>query len=268
MERLELYLGDLTRRRIFAVIMAAYGALTLALPAMLIAGMTSGALAAGAAGLVGLGVFAGLASWFWRAFAPHKLSIGEDGVAVDRAFLPIDEVLWFAVHEPQGRPRGLLIGRRGDEPLILTFRAPPERYGELVRLLTDKLSEARAKRAQELRPLERAGRSLAAWRAGVERAALTAGDFRNVGLTSDQIEGVLADPAAPADQRLGAALALRAQGSSLERVRIAAVATAAPRLRVALERIAEAGDPSDEQAQAELDAALEQALSEEPVPRP
>src|SRR5262249_34162324 len=101
--------------------------------------------------------------------------------------------------------------------------------------------------------LARQERSLRAWQEDLQRAALSLGGFREQALTRDVIEAVLTDPKMPADQRVGAALALRTLDApaATTRIRVAAEASANPRLRVALE--ATCADNVDEEA---IDEAL------------
>jgi hypothetical protein len=85
------------------------------------------------------------------------------------------------------------------------------------------------------------GRTIAAWSSEL-RARIADGGYRDAsGITLDDAEAVLESAASPADARLGAALALAAGG---RRARIAELAApiANPRLRVALEAVAEGRD--------------------------
>ncbi len=77
--------------------------------------------------------------------------------------------------------------------------------------------------------------------------------FRAQALAPEDAGEVLGDPTATTEQRIGAAVALRALGdeASTDGIRVAASGTAEPRLRVALEKIAEDAD-----AAAEIEAAL------------
>jgi hypothetical protein len=72
--------------------------------------------------------------------------------------------------------------------------------------------------------------------------ALTDDDvaYRGVHLARPTLEQVLEDPAAPAERRIGAALALRALDATYAtRVRVAAESCANELLRIALEKVAD-----------------------------
>ena len=105
-----------------------------------------------------------------------------------------------------------------------------------------------------------AGRTIDAWRSALVGLVERGGDYREASLTLDDLARVLEDPSAPAEQRIGAALGLRSlRGSegaeaALTRIRIAAAATANPRVRIALTKAAE--DELD-------DAAVDEACMEE-----
>ncbi len=82
----------------------------------------------------------------------------------------------------------------------------------------------------------RGGKDVPTWRAEVLRAVSADGGFRTRRVSLQDAESVLSNVAAPLDQRIGAALALRASGTEgyAERIRIAADATADPHAARAL----------------------------------
>ncbi|HTN88222.1 MAG TPA: hypothetical protein VL242_31295, partial [Sorangium sp.] len=95
--------------------------------------------------------------------------------------------------------------------------------------------------------LERRGLPATAWRAALRRLVSESGaDYRTAKLTREQALAVLEDGAAPAELRIGAALALSAwrDGQTVERLRIAAEGCASRDVRLALEQAAE-GDMDD-----------------------
>lgn len=103
--------------------------------------------------------------------------------------------------------------------------------------------------------LDRHGLDLEAWREAVRAAMASDGRYRDAPLAREDVVRALASPATPAERRIGAAIAL-ANGDDAGRreVRAAARAAASPKLRGALESVAE-GD---------LDAAaIEEAMAEE-----
>jgi len=99
--------------------------------------------------------------------------------------------------------------------------------------------------------LERAGQSLGEWRASVAKILTAATGFRGAAVGAHELREVLDDVTATAEQRLAAAIALGADPASRPRIRVAAQASVSPRLRVALEQLAE-GDAED----AVIEAAL------------
>lgn len=95
-------------------------------------------------------------------------------------------------------------------------------------------------RAAGARPtLDRAGRTVAAWRDALARDIQSV-DFRSRARTLEEIEAILADPIARAEDRVGAALALHAAGvdGAVERIRRAAATSANGALGVALDAAA------------------------------
>jgi hypothetical protein len=107
--------------------------------------------------------------------------------------------------------------------------------------------------------LARGPRSVTAWREEL-RVLAARGGYRAAAISREDLVEVLEDPTAPAERRVGAALALAGtdDDATRERLRIAADTCASPRLRVALDGIAGAA-PDDE--------AIEAALAEEDAGR-
>ena len=125
--------------------------------------------------------------------------------------------------------------------------------------LAEWVEEAKQARAHAAAPahasrLGRRGRPLSAWREELRQLTAETADYRHATLSRDDLAAVLESPKTSPEQRIGAALALAEAGHAedLERVRIAASACATPRVRIALEAIADARE--DEEA---LAAALE-----------
>lgn len=98
----------------------------------------------------------------------------------------------------------------------------------------------------------RSRRGVEAWRARL--LATDGASFRVSSTSSDDIAAVLDDPSAPREARIGAALALANDPAGRPKIRVAAEATAAPALRIALEQV-EAGTLDA----ASLEASLERA---------
>jgi hypothetical protein len=94
--------------------------------------------------------------------------------------------------------------------------------------------------------LARNGRRMDAWRRDLE-ALLRGGEgYRRVQITREELLTVLENAGARAEHRLTAAVALSVLGGAedVERIRVAAGATANERVRVALDRVA-SGDVDD-----------------------
>ncbi len=152
---------------------------------------------------------------------------------------------------------GLVLSLSGGERLRLGAR---NAGGEYIDALCARIQAARAAAmgasvATTALPLERDGRTLARWREALR--AVVAGDgYRTRHVDRSDLLVVLEDAAAPAERRIGAALALRELDGQEARVRIGAVAAAVAndRLRVALDGIGQ--DSVDE-------AAIEEALAAE-----
>src|SRR5690606_9571611 len=97
--------------------------------------------------------------------------------------------------------------------------------------------------------LGRRGRAPTAWLEAVVRLGSGADvDHRRAGIAVDRLIRVIEDPTAAEDQRVGAALALRQriEPDERQRIRIAARASVSPKLRIALERVAD--EATDEAA--------------------
>jgi hypothetical protein len=89
----------------------------------------------------------------------------------------------------------------------------------------------------DFRRFRRAGRSLSEWRAALSSPASA---YRSESPDHSTAQDVLADPTAPADARVGAALLLEASGQpeDVERIQIQADNTVEPRLRELLQGVA------------------------------
>ena len=196
--------------------------------------------------------FACIVATFWgwqRVRRPPSVIVGSDGVRIDRAIgstlVPLPEIsrAWA-----QGADVFL---RRTDGALetISGGLAAPGR-GEnaasslalgIVRRIEEARSQETAPTPAVAASLDRAGRTFAAWREALKVAVAPGADYRSASLALEDVELALADATAPAQRRLGAAIALREANApgARERIRIAAGLTSADELRLALERAAE-----------------------------
>lgn len=201
---------------------------------------------------------------FGIAFAPTKVRVGTDGVV--SSWLGREQFHSFADIERAERYEEY-IGTKLQHGVRLILKA-----AEAVRLptgqtdigrsnasaLLERIEEARAARRQghvattsDL--LVRGTRSVAEWIAILRKVGSGTHDFRTNAVPLDTLLDVVENPAAPPSQRAGAAVAAANDPSARERIRIAAEATASPKLRVALDRIADEKTP-----EADLATALEE----------
>jgi hypothetical protein len=190
-----------------------------------------------------------------RALAgPGEIVIGADGIIArsgGRArFVAYDRLASVGV-EPD-RIRLLLVDGQ-----VVPLRAR-KLDAAAMEVLDARIEDARAAwrsndtGAQALAQLDRRGRDPGAWAAALRGVLEPSGDYRRPVLTRDQLTAVLESPAAPAERRLAAAVALQIGDAPEDRarIRVAAGACANPRLRVALAQAAD-GDVA---------AALEEAM--------
>lgn len=111
-----------------------------------------------------------------------------------------------------------------------------------------------ASAADPLTALDRNGRSIAQWRADLATLLTSATGYREQTVDRARLEALAADPAAPLERRVGAALALAPvapAGQPTTRVRVAPEASADPAERDLLRRMAD-GDLDDDAIEAAL----------------
>ena len=175
--------------------------------------------------------------------APGRAIVGADGVRVARLFSR--KLVPYERLREVSTSLGAVVLETTDGEVVLHTRsfvrdAPGSREALAARL-QDAIQVFRGERLAEvkLELFARKGLRVAAWREQVRRVSQGGADYRSVVVESEDIARVAQDPSAPAERRIGAVLSLsgRALDSALrERLRIAAGASANPRLRVALER--------------------------------
>lgn len=191
----------------------------------------------------------------WRVARPGRVVVGSDGVRIHRLFSEI-WMPYAELDQVKVKERTLTLFGRGRAQTVEVRTPMPD----VALGLADRIEQAMALRggAQEAgvgaAALERRGRPLAAWREAVRALLAHDAGYRAAALTPEDVMSVLGDPEAPREQRIGAALALRAAGhpEAPQRIRIAADASADEPLRHALEQAAD---------EALEEAALEEALS-------
>jgi hypothetical protein len=196
-----------------------------------------------------------------RRFGSPRVIVGVDGLRVTGAlrtvFVPFSEITGVAsarkAYEGQVES-GIVVERRHGDPLLLpTVGQSSDQSAALVRRIREGMARYGAADARPLAALERNGRSLAEWKQDLERRILAGGGFRDQALGKDDLERVLADARAPAERRVGAALALRvADEGAVARIRVAAETCANEDLRAAFEEVAD--DAVDEETLSRLNA--------------
>lgn len=195
---------------------------------------------------------------------PATIEVGVDGVVL--------QWLWRKRFVPMGDI--LEIQSEDDRVLVLTLRS-----GEAVRVYTGLPRRSRGAvsaahhqavlaRIVEARRLfreggtaldaaalvGRQGRSRADWLEALARLAAGEGSYREAAVRLEDLLALVEDPRAPEDARAGAALVVQKKGDdeARARVRVAAEATASPKLRVALDAMGKDDAEAARRALAEL----------------
>jgi hypothetical protein len=216
-----------------------------------------------ATGLVLVGCVVTIATAVFRYRTHQVVRVGTDGVWISSRFrtrfVAFDRVGTVG-RGARGLGNHFALQLRGGEEV--TFRADVLAPGDEARLVGRIESELARRQARTKPPsprmvLSRAGRPIDEWRTSVRAIRLGAGGYRDGALTVSDTAHALDDALAPADVRLGAALALATNAEGAARVRVAAATVAHPRLRVALRAIADGRDDD-----ATLEAGLEQEADE------
>lgn len=205
------------------------------------------------------------------ALTSTRLRIGADGIVLrwlgKERFIAYDDILAIESYENkawyQRRWAGAHLRLRSEETITLPVSSVGEVGGPRVRLVTSRLQQAhadhqRGARASAESRLVRGERAMQTWVRDLRRAgAGAAANHRIAPMPTDRLLELAEDPYADPMTRANAAIALGANTESdgiRTRLRAAAHATAAPRLRIALEK---AVDVHDEAALAEALAEVE-----------
>jgi hypothetical protein len=190
-----------------------------------------------------------------RRLEGKVVTVGTDGVRVASAL----RSRFFAraqIEDVLVTPMGIWLTLKSKSKVWLGENGPRQRA--LAKRITRELGGERGEEdvpPAVLTVLERGGRKLDDWRAGLR--ALVAGDgrYRAVRYDADELVTIARDADAPIDRRLGAAMAIHASADSAarEKLRILTEGLAGDRLRIAMDKAA-LGELDDE--------ALEEALRE------
>ncbi len=239
----------------------------LAIPVLLVAALLTGSSEPARAALftgAGGSAFVFISYWLWSKIRPTWLHIGADGVVVpgllrDR-FIPHAEIT--SASTTRGGVGNAynyvqIYLRKGN--FVVVPASNMDEAGSIVhRILTAKHESRGQERARLLDVLARNERPIPEWRRALS-ALVTKSGYRTASHDVEEVLRIVEDPRAPAQQRVAAALAVRPHGdeSVKERIRVAALASVEPKLRVTLEK-ASSGDVDD----AELEA-----LASEPLTR-
>jgi hypothetical protein len=181
-----------------------------------------------------------------------RVTVGADGILMNwpllrrRRFVPYSKIVAMAPSP------GMIVFRLagGDRYEIMTTTSGRsialEQHDALVERIEDACSAYRADNVEPpLAALGRGGRSALGWVKDLRALSEASGvGYRAATLPSDALWNVALDPAATEEMRIGAGLALRGaldeQGRA--RLRVAAEASASPKVRVVLEGAAEGMD--------------------------
>ncbi len=187
-------------------------------------------------------------------FGYPRLFIGTDGLRVEsglrKRFIPYSQIQAVRVSEVVRDPRsgivtttleghGINLDLLGEGHLLLpTVGQSDVQIAALARRIEAGVAAYAEKKARGVHVLERSGRSLTDWRRDLESLARREAGFREQPLDDAELERELRDASAPADRRIGAALALRVKvPEAQERIRIVAGTCADDAVRVALEAV-------------------------------
>jgi hypothetical protein len=181
-----------------------------------------------------------------RLTRPASVTIGDDGVAIDRVrrrVIARRDIT--AVSRVKDAP--LFIGLRdGSHVHVAGLNVDWQRLDAVGRLIEARHGPSTAP-PERFTAFERAGVSLAEWKDHI-RASIEQSGYRTAASPVEDAAEIVRSPHATPDQRIGAALALRIAGEPPDRIRVAAGAVVDDGVRGALEAIADDDDARAERA--------------------
>lgn len=210
-------------------------------------------LPSAAMGFLMFALFTVLVGGAVRLLSPPVVSVGRDGLSVSGgysswfvAFRDVGDVIY-------GRNELTLLLRDGRVRRISTLSTTVARREALHARIAAGVEALRAPPdlSTRLAALDRNGRTAEEWRKALGELSLARDDYRHTGLTRDEVQAALDDPATSPERRVGAAYALAAmdQTQGPTRVRIAAETVAHEPVRAAMERAA-GGELDDDSVEA------------------
>lgn len=240
-----------------------------AVPILAWLGWSAGMAASGPM-LALLGMFvAGIAATFPLATSSDAV-VGADGIAL-RWFSFVRFVPWSQITAIVPSGRGVRLSVEGARDVRVGPVGPDgQRGAAFVEQMRDawgasKDDQPGATRARLVDRLARGGRPVRAWHADLRALDARDGAYRVTAMRAEDLWRVVTDAGETEETRAAAAVALRARGEA-ERLRIAAEDVASPRLRVVLERAADArtDDAAIVEALAEIESGKARALGSGP----
>jgi hypothetical protein len=207
--------------------------------------------------VVAVACYALLTTLIRTLIATPDVTVGTDGLAFRRGlrerFIPFTDLEDVRL---DGLGLRILLRNRRRMLLFSMVGVSPARMDALKLRIREAIALRGAAPSLGLANLDRAGRSIAEWRAALAALARRGVDYRGAGLSAEDLEALLVSPDATAERRLAAAVALSASKhpGAPERIRIAAAQCASERLRIALEKLGEGEED---------DAAIAEALEGE-----
>jgi hypothetical protein len=190
---------------------------------------------------------------------PPSFEVGADGLSIRRAFGP-RFIPFSDLASVDPGPASLTLRFRNGRSELLRVPAGDHQQVEALahRLRLGIAAESEEGGAARTALLSRERRSVGEWRASLRAMLVGDAGYRRAPLTIDELDRALTSAGTSNEVRLAAALGLRAIDApdAAARIRIAAEACAQPRVRVALQRVA------DEEEAERADAAVEEAIRE------
>lgn len=192
--------------------------------------------------LVPMALFGAAAYWLTAKVLPSWVSIGTDGVLVQKlrkTFIPYSDLVDARIDGGPVYYHVVLLTASGKQ---LKVPVAQREQGEVVVGQLDAAMEGfrMRRRAALVSELSQGDRDVEAWRAGLQ-SILSESGYRSAAVDREQLLRVLEDPGQPEKVRVAAAVALQPSATEEEkvRVRVAADASASPKVRVALQEAVE-----------------------------